>query len=78
MATTSLFLRSSYQTVLSLYSQVLGLDLRLKAEQWRFFDPASGQTLFTHQEDKVRADEAEARIAELEARLRALTDFGED
>lgn len=51
--------------VLSLRSEVLGLELRSCAGELRFYDPVRGRTLRTH-------EEAEARIAELEARLQAL------
>ena len=69
-----------------LHSEVLGLDLRLEHGVLHFFDPMTGQRLLTYgevqaarqqaeerarQEAAVRAA-AEARIAELEARLRAL------
>jgi len=69
-----------------LHSEVLGLDLRLEHGVLHFFDPMTGQCLLTYgevqaarqqaeerarQEAAVRAA-AEAHIAELEARLRAL------
>jgi Uma2 family endonuclease len=52
--------------LLTLSSRVLGLELRLSdAGAFRFHDTASGQTL-------PNLRESEARVAELEARLRAL------
>jgi Uma2 family endonuclease len=57
---------------LSLHSRVLGLDLRLIHDHLRFYDPATGQPLLTHQEAEQARRAAEARIAELEARLQAL------
>ena len=58
-------LRERPSGVLSGDSLVLGLELRLDQGELRFHDPATGQTLRTYQE-------AEARVAELEARLRTL------
>jgi Uma2 family endonuclease len=49
----------------SIWSEVLGLELQWQAGDFRFYDPSSRQVLRTHAE-------AEARIAELEARLKAL------
>ena len=71
---------------LSLHSRVLRLDLRLVHSQLRFYDPATGQPLLTHQEaeqarrttearlsqETAARQAAEARIDELEARLQAL------
>ena len=58
-------------------SEVLGLDLRAERGVLRFRDPASGQYLKSHAESAAAEAEAtkalraaEARIAELEARLR--------
>lgn len=51
--------------VLCVSSEVLGLELRLQDGELRFYDPVRGTILRTH-------EEAEARIAELEARLKAL------
>ncbi|MCL1462948.1 Uma2 family endonuclease [Argonema galeatum] len=59
----------------SISSEVLGLELRLlPSGEWRFYDPVAGKTLLTHQEEVAARQAAEARIAELEARLRALED----
>lgn len=56
----------------TLHSAVLGLDLRLEHGKLRLYDPATSQYLLTHQEAEHARREAEARIAELEARLQAL------
>jgi hypothetical protein len=57
----------------------LGLELRLKGGVLHFYDPTTGQKLLSHREAEqerhaalaaLRA--AEARIAELEARVRAM------
>jgi Uma2 family endonuclease len=53
-------------------SRVLGLELRLDESGLRFYDPASGQKLLTHQEEQAARLKAEARIAELEAELARL------
>ncbi|MDH3599045.1 MAG: Uma2 family endonuclease [Candidatus Tectomicrobia bacterium] len=62
----------------SSHSSVLGLELRLEQGRLRFYDPATRQPLLTlrEAEAEVRREAAarqaaEARIAELEARLRA-------
>jgi Uma2 family endonuclease len=62
---------------LVLHSEVLGLELRLEEGTLRFYDPIAAQKLLSHAEieQALRAAEqahqaAEARIAELEARLR--------
>ena len=62
--------------VWTLHSEVLGLTFRQFGEQVRLMDPATGRDLPTHEElllshrsNVARAEAAEARIAELEARL---------
>lgn len=71
--------------VLALHSEVLGLELRLENGELRFYDPA-GRKLLTHgeserarhlAEEQVRREKsareaAEARLAELEKRLKVL------
>lgn len=57
---------------LLLHSEVLGLDLRLQSGELRFYDPATGEKLLTHQEAAAALRAAEDRIAELETRLQAL------
>ena len=66
-------------------SEALGLELCVREELLRFFDPAAGEYLRTYAEQRMqreaaerereaaelRAEEAQARIAELEAELRA-------
>ena len=59
-------------TVWSAYSAVLGLNLRLDDGVLRFHDPLRNEYLLTHQESEQARRQAEARVAELEARLRAL------
>ena len=54
------------------YSPVLGLHVRMAGEMLRFHDPASGRDLLTHQDEARARQDAEARMADLEARLRAL------
>ena len=64
--------------VLTLVSDVLGLELRARAgRQMRFHDPAMGRDLLSHREEHARAEReaaarqaAEARVAELEALIR--------
>ena len=65
--------------VWSAYSPVLGLNLRLDEGVLRFHDPLTDAYLLSHQEtaDRLRESEqarreAEARLADVEARLRAL------
>ena len=73
----------SIDRTLTLHSDVLGLELRAKGEEMRFHDPATGEDLLSYDEEhaarqaaELRAEReatarraAEARIAELEARL---------
>ena len=63
--------------LLVMSSAVLGLELHLQAGEFRFYDAGAGRTLDTREElearmrDEVGAHRAaEARVAELEARLR--------
>ena len=55
-------------------SEVLGLELRRRRGErmLRLHDPATGRDLPTHREETAARQEAEARIEELEARLRDL------
>ena len=71
---------------LSLRSAVLGLELRLSQGELRFVEPTTGRVLLSHQEaeyarqtaearalqEAVARRAAEARLVELEARVRAL------
>ena len=56
----------------SMYSPVLGLNLRLDEGVLRFHDPVTDEYLLTHQEENRARREAEARLAELETRLQAM------
>ena len=65
--------------LLVMSSAVLGLELHLQAGEFRFYDADAQRTLDTREELEARLrDEAdarraaEARVAELEARLREL------
>ena len=58
--------------VWSVYSPVLGLNLRLDEGVLRFHDPATDEYLLTPLEENRARREAEARLADVEARLRAL------
>ena len=71
---------------LTLYSNVLGLELRLVHGVLRFVDPATSQRLLSHREaeqarqkaeeharrEAAARAEAEARLAAVESQLRAL------
>lgn len=54
------------------HSDVLNLDLWWDDGELRLWDPLSERWLLSHEEEKERADAAEARLAELEAELRRL------
>jgi Uma2 family endonuclease len=76
---------------LTLYSNVLGLELRLVHGILRFVDPTTGQRLLSYREAEQARQEAEAhakraaaaraeveaRLAAVEAQLRALREQGE-
>ena len=53
-------------------SEMLGLDLRDRREErmLRLHDPVAGQDLLTYREEAAARQAAEARIAQLEVRLR--------
>ena len=55
-----------------MHSPVLGLDIRMEGEMLRFHDPVTGHDLRMQQEEALARQEAEARLAELEARLQDL------
>ncbi|MEH1915714.1 Uma2 family endonuclease [Nostoc sp.] len=57
---------------LSLSSEVLGLELRLEAGKLRFYNPATGQTLLTHEEEATARQAAEEKAQRLAAKLREL------
>lgn len=54
------------------HSDVLNLDLWWDDGDLRFWDPIAERWLLSHEEEKERADIAEARLAELEEELRRL------
>jgi Uma2 family endonuclease len=56
----------------SLHSEVLGLELRLEAGKLRFYNPATGQTLLTHEEEATARQAAEEKAQRLAAKLREL------
>ena len=76
----------SIDRTLTMHSDVLGLELRARGEEMRFHDPATGETLLSHDEEhtarraaevradiaEVRADVAEARADAAEARIAEL------
>ena len=51
--------------VLSLSSQVLGLELRLQSGQLRFLDSATGEMLLKHEEQVQRSHSLAAKLREL-------------
>ena len=53
------------------HSDLLGLDLCVVGGQLRLYDPAAGEWLRSHAESEAGRISAEARVAQLEARLRA-------
>lgn len=52
---------------MSLLSEVLGLELQVKAGEMRFYDAATGQKLLSHEEEAAARQEAEAARQEAEA-----------
>ena len=62
----------SIDRTLTLTSEVLGLELRAKGEEMRFHDPSTGEPLLSYGEEHAARRAAEARVAELEARVRVL------
>jgi Uma2 family endonuclease len=71
--------RQSPDGILSISSAVLGLELHVAEGVLHFHDPATGQKLLSHREAEQERQAAlaalraaEARIAELEARVRAM------
>ena len=68
----------SIDRTLTVSSEVLGLELRAQGEEMRFHDPATDETLLSYAEEHAARREeaaarraAEARVAELQARLEA-------
>lgn len=66
--------------VLSIHSEVLGLDLRLIEEELRFYHPQTGKRLLSHKEteqalkqaEQALQQEAQARATEVQARWDAV------
>ena len=52
-------------------SELLGLDLCVVGSELRLYDPVAGEWLRSHAESEADRVSAEARVAQLEARLRA-------
>ena len=59
----------SLDGAVTLFSETLGLELRVKGEEMRFRDPATGRDVLGLREEHAARRAAEARVAELEARL---------
>ncbi|MFN6517671.1 MAG: Uma2 family endonuclease [Nostoc sp. CreGUA01] len=57
---------------ISLPSEVLGLELRLEAEKLRFYNPATGEILLTHEEEVAARQATEEKAQRLAAKLREL------
>ena len=53
------------------HSELLGLDLCVVGSELRLYDPIEGEWLRSHAESEAALISAEARVAQLEARLRA-------
>ena len=51
------------------YSAALNLNLRWERGELVFCDPATNRSILTYEDQQARADAAEARVRELEARL---------
>ena len=54
------------------FSEVLNLHIRWEQGQLRWHDPATGRHIATFDDERARADNAEARVSELEEELRRL------
>ena len=52
------------------YSGALDLHLRWKQEKLAWYDPATGRRIATFEDERARADAAEARVRELEEQVR--------
>lgn len=57
---------------MSLASEVLGLELRVKSGDMRFDDTATGKTLLTYEEEAAARQAAEEKAQKLAAKLREL------
>ena len=58
--------------IISLKSEVLGLELRLEEGKLRFYNPVTNQILLTHEEEVTARQESEAKARKLAAKLREL------
>ena len=54
------------------YSHVLNLHIRWENGQLAWYDPDTGRHILTYEDQRDRADAAEARVRELEAELQRL------
>ena len=54
------------------YSGVLNLNIRWEGVQLRWYDPTTDQHIVTFDDERARADRAEAQVQELEAELQRL------
>ena len=52
------------------YSGALDLHLRWKQGKLAWYDPATGRRIATFEDERARADAAEARVRELEEQVR--------
>jgi hypothetical protein len=59
---------------LTLFSEVLKLELRLQEGEFRFYDPATFQILLTYQETEQARREAEQRAEQAAQRSQQLAD----
>ncbi len=59
------------EDILRGHSALLGLDLCVVGNELRLYDPAAGEWLRSHAESEADRVSAEARVAQLEARLHA-------
>jgi Uma2 family endonuclease len=56
----------------ALFSQVLGLELRLSSGEMRFYDPVTGDKLLSHQESEEARRGEKEKVQKLAAKLREL------
>ena len=56
------------------YSRVLNLNIRWEHGQLGWYDPATNKRIVTFDDERARADRAEAQVRELEAELQRLRD----
>lgn len=58
--------------IVSLSSEVLGLELRIQSGEMRFYNPATGKTLPSYEEEAAARQTAEEKTQRLAAKLREL------